>query len=245
MHQYSLVEQVKILEVGKSLIEEWTGTSPIAHRAGGYGINKETFIALKNVEIPIDSSICHGWLNCKLEKITVNKIMSIANVIEVPITTMEIRPFITFGPFAMYSKNRIYKTDIERLSLENLFSFAHQAKDLNISIMTLTLHSHSFITFSPNFSDIELNKENLSKFELFLNSITQNKHFRSMTFKEFYGEYSVFPSKFNGSNEIPYVERKVKLKEVLGSFYKKNLQKQKIDPKLKKYWEQFSQEKTL
>ena len=54
MYLYSLDEQIEIIREGKELIKEWTGEYPIAHRAGAYGLNENTLVALKENNIPID-----------------------------------------------------------------------------------------------------------------------------------------------------------------------------------------------
>jgi len=66
MYLYSLDEQIEIIKDGKELVKEWVSEYPVAHRAGGaYGINKDTFTALKENGIPIDSSSFYGHPNCK------------------------------------------------------------------------------------------------------------------------------------------------------------------------------------
>lgn len=47
MYLYSLNKQTEIIKDGKELVKEWTGEYPIAHRAGAYGINENTFMALR------------------------------------------------------------------------------------------------------------------------------------------------------------------------------------------------------
>ena len=66
MWQYSLAEQMEILKIGIELLKKWTGKYPIAHRAGAYGINKNTFVALKQAGIRVDSSNFYEHPNCKV-----------------------------------------------------------------------------------------------------------------------------------------------------------------------------------
>ncbi len=62
MRQYTFEEQVEILEFGANRIKAWTGTRPVAHRAGDWAGNIDTLRALKTAGFKIDSSIC-AWGN--------------------------------------------------------------------------------------------------------------------------------------------------------------------------------------
>ncbi len=55
MSQYSLEEQVRIIEAGAKRLRGVTGERPIAHRAGAYGLNADTITALKLNNINIDT----------------------------------------------------------------------------------------------------------------------------------------------------------------------------------------------
>ena len=63
MTKLSLDEQTNVLEHGMEMLYKWTGVYPIAHRSGGYSVNKDTLRALKSVGIPIDSSMYYGHPN--------------------------------------------------------------------------------------------------------------------------------------------------------------------------------------
>src|SRR5438874_9068852 len=66
MHEYSLAEQSRIVRDGVALLKDWTGKSPIAHRAGGYGANEDTLKALQANGISLDSSFFYRHENCRL-----------------------------------------------------------------------------------------------------------------------------------------------------------------------------------
>ena len=64
MHQLPLDEQVAIIEQGKELLAQWSGTNPIAHRAGAYGLNEVTLQALRLTGLPVDCSMYYDHPNC-------------------------------------------------------------------------------------------------------------------------------------------------------------------------------------
>jgi len=89
LHQYSLEEQREILLFGKEKLREWIGTYPLAHRAGGYGINEYTFKALEEAGVGYDSSYFYGNKNCKFHSNIKNKPFRIKSVTEIPITVFK------------------------------------------------------------------------------------------------------------------------------------------------------------
>lgn len=78
MSQYSLEEQIYIIEKGIEDIYKLTGTAPIAHRGGAYGINKNTLQALSATKMKIDSSLFYKNPNCKISSIYKNSIHKLA-----------------------------------------------------------------------------------------------------------------------------------------------------------------------
>jgi len=86
MHEYSLDEQIRIIGEGKERIIKWIGKAPIAHRAGNYGANNDTLLALKANKIPIDSSFYFGHPNCKMRLATVNDPIYFEQILEIPVS---------------------------------------------------------------------------------------------------------------------------------------------------------------
>ena len=86
MHQYSQKEQIEILKLGKKKIKQWTGKYPLAHRARGYGINQDTFKALKKVNIKYDCSYFYQNKNCHLQTEIVNRPFIHHDILEIPVT---------------------------------------------------------------------------------------------------------------------------------------------------------------
>lgn len=57
MHEYSKSEQVSILRLAKERLEECGGSAFPVHRAGNFGANLDTLLALKEIGIRCDSSL--------------------------------------------------------------------------------------------------------------------------------------------------------------------------------------------
>ena len=56
LRQFSLADQVTLIEKGKALLSEAGAPGVRAFRAGSFGMNRETLLALGHAKIPIDSS---------------------------------------------------------------------------------------------------------------------------------------------------------------------------------------------
>lgn len=136
--RYSLDDQMKILEYGKSLIYDWTGKNPVAYRGGDYAFNEDTLIALSKIGIPIDSSYWYKNPNNKIDNnFTVNRIAAYCNTIEVPVIYVN-----CCKSDGMCTSS---KFDIDWLSDEELIKVIQQSKKQNLKALTLFLHSFSFI----------------------------------------------------------------------------------------------------
>lgn len=219
MWQYSLKEQIQIIKEGKELIKAWTGEYPIAHRAGAYGINKDTFLALKENNIFIDSSNFYGHPNCK-EIITKNRIVERYGVIEVPVTIFFRRNYLKFGPFTVKSKGGFAKTDIDWATLDELKFFIEEAKKKNIKVMNLFIHSYSLMKFKRNFTHFKPDYNKIKKLKSFLECIGEDRDIKVITIKDFYERYKDNPDEFVGSDDIPQIEQKISYSQIPGKIFK-------------------------
>ena len=185
MHQYSLKEQIEILELGKEKIKEWTGNYPIAHRAGGYGINEDTFEALSQVGILHDSSYFYGHKNCKFPCDVKNKPFRVGEVTEIPITVFKRvvnRKFL--------NRNILHREHFQKLDLRYGATVREIKKVVNDSdenaIIILFLHSFNFLNLPYNFrrkeyGTISVNDGMIKDFEELLKWISQPKNCRVTT----------------------------------------------------------------
>lgn len=144
IHQYSLEEQIEILSVGEEKIKEWIGKYPIAHRAGGYGINGDTFKALEKVGINYDSSYFYGNKNCKFQSNIKNRPFKVGSIMEIPITVFKkVVNYKLFG-IDIYHSEYFNKLDIRYgITIDEIIEVIN--KSTEDDIIVLFLHSFSFL----------------------------------------------------------------------------------------------------
>lgn len=139
LNQYSLREQVEIIRSGMNDLEEITGERPIAHRAGSFGLNRNTIKALKLNGIKMDSSISDVNYNYKKRKNggyrmkawSQNRIVKKNGLIELPLT------YYKDG-----TKN--IEINLESITLKRIKEIYRQLKSHDIHYMNIIFHSFSF-----------------------------------------------------------------------------------------------------
>jgi len=213
INEYSLEEQIQMIKDGKELIEKWIGEKPVAHRAGAYGINEDTFTALKENDIGIDSSSFYGYENCKAV-VTKNKVVEHNSIIEVPVTVFQRNKQIKFLNSVLWQKLSIIKTDIDWASLDELNWFVRQAKEHDIKVMNLFMHSYSLLKFDHTFSHFEPDWNDIEKLDKFLNFVANDPDIKVITMKEFYKLYQENPDQFIGSDYVPVIEYPEKFRPI-------------------------------
>lgn len=219
IYNYSLEQQIKILEYGKDLIFQWTGKYPVAHRGGSYAMNEDTLAALHQVGIPIDSTLFLNHKNNKIkDNFTVNKVNSFSSTLEVPITTVK----------AAKKNGDILDTkfDLDALSYQELVCVIQRAKEHNLRTLNLMLHSFSFINKKTKKAAEEndpraifrapsrggavkceiygLDENDILKYEQLLKYIAEDSEIEVLTFSEWYKNRQ---AKDLGSDVIPVIDR--------------------------------------
>ncbi len=221
MYQYSLREQIEILELGKQKIKEWTGKYPTAHRAGGYGINRNTIKALEEVGIYYDSSYFYGNENCKFQYHIKNKIFKVGNVIEIPITVFKKIVNYKFLNIRICSREYFQKLDTRYgAEIEEIKRVIHQSNENDI--LVLFLHSFSFLNLPYNFrkrkyGKIGINEKRVKEFEGLLNWISLHEKCNFTTIDELRAEV------FQKDNCIKILSKKNVGQVLLGNFANKIL----------------------
>ena len=199
MYQYDLEEQTEILKRGKELLEKWTSAEIVAHRAGGYGANKNTLKAAKNANLKLDFSAFKGHQNCRIRTFA-NTIKEIDGIVEVPTTGFYKPKYLRFPKLPF--RRRFVKTDIDWAFLDELKYFYREGEKNGLSFMVLFMHSYSFLKMSPRFDFFEPNHDQIRKFEEFLRwSVQQGASFT--TVKDFWTIYNSRTKLFQNRDYIP------------------------------------------
>lgn len=206
MWQYSLGDQIKILKHGRQLFKEFLDRYPIAHRAGAYGLNKDTLEALRQNKIFIDSSMFHGHRNCK-QTWTRNKVVRHNGIIEIPVTGFYRDDHIDLKFFRVRYRRRFIKTDLDWCSMGELLDFVEQAKQNNTKVINLFMHSYSIIKPDGTYSQFLPNDSFKKKLNRFLELCSQDETLRFITVQEFWDLYQNDPKIFSGSDHVPIFRR--------------------------------------
>jgi len=198
MWEYSLNEQVEIIKDAKEIFFKCLGKYPIAHRAGGLAADYNTLKALKENKIPVDSSFALGYPFCKLNSgfPAKNALCNSEGVLEVPITTFS---QLKFGSFKSYRN-----FDINADTLSELKYVVKSAKRRYLRVVTLLMHSFSFLTRNKDRTEFRSNLKDLKKFELFLKFLKNDSDIKVITFKELYNLYTQNPELLEGKDYLPH-----------------------------------------
>ena len=155
MHEYSLAEQTGIVRDGMALLKDWTGKSPIAHRAGSYGANEDTLKALRVNGILLDSSFFYGRANCKLPFGNSNSPFKSHDVWEIPVTIAP-EPVEKLGfRFPFWTRHfwkRYIKLDVNAMCPIQICRSVRQLHGA-IPYMITFLHSFSFMRWKTDEPD--------------------------------------------------------------------------------------------
>jgi len=181
MYEYTLDEQIKIIKEGKELIKKWIGKYPIAHRAGNYGANDDTLIALRENGIFIDSSFFYKHPNSKINAPTINTPVLYNNVLQFPVTV--VKKFPTRKGIPIPIKFNYVKLDVNGMD-KNAIVKAIKKLNGKVEYMVLFLHSCSFVKTDHNkLNKFEVNYKAIESFESAL-SYCKEKNITSVLFKD-------------------------------------------------------------
>ncbi len=214
---YSLDEQIEILEHGIDCLKRWGAGMPVAHRAGAYGLNKDTITALKKVGIPIDSSMFWGHKNCK-EVWSYNKVIKKDEILEIPVTGFYRNEDLTFGLLKYRWHNNLFcKTDIDGCTIEELIWFLNEAVNNDLSVMNFFMHSYSLLTFDQTFKSIKPDKKKRDCLESFI-KYTLSKNIEVLSMKQYWESI-----KDKDIHSIEFIPNKEKVTPILSKVIQKIL----------------------
>jgi peptidoglycan/xylan/chitin deacetylase (PgdA/CDA1 family) len=201
MAKLPLDKQVEVLEHGLSLIEDWTGVRPVAHRSGGYSINADTVTAMQRVGIELDSSMHWGHAHSQLTW-SRNAVIERDGVLELPVTLMDYC-FRLPGAGTIYRKSM--KTDVDSCTLEELVAYVDAAAASGVTLMNLFMHSYSLLDFDQDYRRIGPDPADAAKLDRFLTLMAHRDDVRVMSCSDVLRRYRAAPGEFQGPDVVPEI----------------------------------------
>lgn len=189
MNQYSIDEQVYIIEKGMADIKKLTGKLPIAHRGGGYGINNNTLQALSRTKMKIDSSVFYRNSNCKVTGLYKNQIHELCGITEFPVSVYKIKTDYVI-PYRADS-NRIEKVDINYSTVDEIKNVCEQNIAGHCVYTNVFMHSFSLYKFfyegvRRGVSLFEPDRSTIRKFHSVMNYLSVNSKIEIVTVSQLY-----------------------------------------------------------
>ena len=210
MYQYSLEEQVYIIEKGIQDLYKLTGKKPIAHRAGGYGVNRDTFIAMKECGIKVDSSIFYKNTNCKVQASGIkNKIADFMGITEIPVSIYRRQFKYPFSKWKDY--NCLNKIDINWVESDEVIKIFKDEMKHGGGYLNLFMHSGSFYKFydGHGLNTIEdvANKNDIvvQRFHKVMQYINKTPDIKIVTVPELYEKYT--KGELEKRNYVPKINK--------------------------------------
>ncbi len=203
MAKLSYAQQVEVLDHGISLLQKWTGKRPTVHRSGGYSIDENTIRALRDVGIPMDSSMHVAHSNSKVTWAT-NRLVHRHGLLELPITVLRNSielPLRSESPGRFYGK--LFNTDMDCCRLEDFLGYVDQGIPLNVKVMNLFMHSYSLLQFDPYYKTIRPSPRQAEKLDDLLDALGKRKDVQLMSCDELLGAFQHDPESFTSDEAIP------------------------------------------
>lgn len=191
MSQYSLDEQVYIIERGIEDIQKLTGKKPIAHRGGGYGIDKNTLLALNMAKMKIDSSMFYKNSNCKISGRYKNRVHELYGITEYPVSVYKIKTNHIIS--CKSPRDQIQKLDINYSSADEIKKVCEQNIMEYRSYTNIFMHSFSMYKFfmdgisqGGNKSLFEPEKATVRRFHKVMRYLAENPKIEVVTVSQLY-----------------------------------------------------------
>ncbi len=139
IHSYSLEKQTELIAEGKADLIRYGAPPSVAFRAGNFGADRNTLIALQQNGFLADSSYNRAFLghSCKLGHRKINDVEQTENIWEFPVTN--------FLEKRMGKGEYFRPLDINGVSFAQICKVLEQAQEKGPFNITVLLHSFSFI----------------------------------------------------------------------------------------------------
>ncbi len=198
MHQYSLDEQITIIEKGKELFRKYLECDPIAHRAGDWAANYDTLRALEANGILFDSSMFYGWPKCHLNQppLTRNACIEHDGVLEIPASAFECAPLGVFAPF------RLLSTDGN--PFDETIRLFRELRTQGVKVINTVYHSFSFLRWNAERTKYYVAENRIKKFGELLKALSESDEFVVKTIADIASLYqSKREAVLGGSDVLP------------------------------------------
>ncbi|WP_028575395.1 hypothetical protein [Desulfonatronovibrio hydrogenovorans] len=170
MYAYTFEEQVEILGYGKELLSSYTGYEPVAFRAGNYGADSHTLLALAKTGFVMDSSYNRRYHRAGRMNVGpfFNDIGEINGILEIPVTSF-VQKSITDG-------GQVRPMDINGAGFQEMRHVLEQAHASRMSAVTIVMHSFSFIkAFDPQYSKCSIRMNVVKRYTKLCSFLNKNR----------------------------------------------------------------------
>ncbi len=139
MPEYSREEQAALLRECVECIEDWTGTRPVAHRAGDLALNTDTLSAMRDAGLDLDSSYAPGYPPCAdlADTFAGSRASRVEGLIQLPLTAFYA---LRLGPL-----RRLRLFDFNAVTGPEIKALLNKALALDLPYVMVLLHSFSLL----------------------------------------------------------------------------------------------------
>lgn len=203
MSDYSLPEQVEILEAGIALMHDMGLPRPVAHRAAAYSVNGDTLRALRHAGIAVDCSMFAGHCNCKIPP-RGNDAGVYDGVVELPVTAYRQEVWIKW-PLGVQTlwRSRTRKTDVNGVSADDTLWCIREAQRTGLRVVNVFLHSYSCLQWDARFTSFSRNEKALRCFGRLLDAIVALPGARVVTVSDLWHRIQAEQLPLTDSHPLP------------------------------------------
>lgn len=136
LSDYDRADQEKVLDFAMESFIEMTGRKPDSFRAGGFGVDENTFAILRERGVQVDCSLMYRWPGCSVDQDMNGAPRYVHGVRELPMT-----PVVTLG--TRTHPIRVSSIDFNWLPLFALKRILRRLRDAGAPVAVILLHSSS------------------------------------------------------------------------------------------------------
>jgi len=231
MFQYSLQEQTEIIRAGKELLQKWTGSPVVVHRAGAYSADENTLKALIANGIFYDSSLFLGNADSEINSfgdLRKNALSMYGPLYEFPVTVYRKNELPSFGSDYLPSHSKVRKYDInwfgDQLEARKALE---EAIRLKMDFVILFLHSFSFIKGGDGSGHMVADVDAIKRFGKVLDIIGA-RGLKTSTFKEIHDADTGMEKYLTRPDIIPAISVKITMFQYIREFITRNNYKEYV-----------------